>query len=638
MCDEPPTGSYLLASHYLLEKGRLRRRETTVDIYLSEVGSRSIDVECSLPNYGWGKKTWYLPLAFFPKDNVAPALEVTNGDGENVPIPTKSQNLALTCQAIDQLIVGGQLKIPLGPLRESFDAEITLENVRKFIAEIITADQIYARARRTAFDKAFSDASDQSLEVIKLLRRLEDTFVLWVPAEGEPQSHHQFRICRQEIRPRDEIIARKREEAEWSIETALGPVDVEGLTEVKGLRGLRIRFKALYQRLPNALAVRTLEASAFDPESSRAGSCHVRVNAPPGFLVRNVRAGKVVLPTELPGYSEVEEFNPREAGVVIQGWDQNLAHVQLFKEKNPEEIYCAVTLGPRGGAISLWMLTSVLTAVLLWVVYHHFKLGPPDFHEHVRLISWTVGGRGVKADHHLAIGGNEKQIAAAVLLVGPAFASAWSLRAEGGELLRSFLAGARLLLLFSAALSVAAALAFAGLMPFHIEDYDALQIDATISYLLAMPMVGAWLLSRDTLWVLFRIVFCKQRYNLAAVVSLALAVIGVCLMKGCPDGVTGAIVAGSGLGLALIGANSAGQRLRLDRKGSFYRTIAGFGSIPIIILGGSFLGFYGSRLPTSLARPLCVGFGIAIALFVIGWVIGKNFGYSKTTDVKSEAA
>lgn len=457
MRDLPPTGSYLLASHYLLEEGRQKRRETTVDIYLSEVGSRTIDVECSLPNYGWGKKTWYLPLALFPKANVAPDLEVTNGNGESVPIPTKPQNLALTCQAVDELIVGGMLEVPLEPLQdyargnEDVGGDVTLEDVREFVSEVIGDLPIYSRARRNALSKAFENASVQAPELIDLLRKLEDRFVLWVPVEGEAQSDHSFRIRRQEIRRRDEVVGRKLTDSEERIPTPLGKVRVRGRTEAGG--GLpRIRFKALYDRLPNTLAVRTLEASAFDSETNRASSCHLRVNSPPGFLVRNVRVGEVVLPSTLPGYSKVRELDPRELGVVIQGWDQNLAHVQLYREKNPEEIYCAVTLGPRGGTITLWMMTAVLTAALLWMVHHHFMTGL-YFHAHAKLVASTFGGQGISDAPRLAFHGTDKQIAAAVLLVGPAFASAWSLRAEGGELLRSFFAGARVLLLTSAALS-----------------------------------------------------------------------------------------------------------------------------------------------------------------------------------------
>jgi len=626
MRDLPPPGSYHLASHYLLQRGRLKRRETTVDIYLSDVGTRTIDVECSLPDFGWGKAWWYLPLALFPKGSVAPDLEVTYCDGDIIPIPTKQQNLGLTKQAIDQLLDGGQLNIDCDSLERFYGREVGEDEVRKFIAEVIVDWPVAARGRRLYFEKL----PGQSKELVDLLRTLEDRFVLWVPVEGEPLSHHQFRIRRQEIHHQDEIVAPKLVQVTWGVPTSLAPLDVKGLS-AKGSPW--IRPKAIFDRLPNTLAVRPLEASAFDLEANRAGSCHVRVNAPSGFLVRHIRAGEVkpkpahqqpspesngVIEIEPPGYPDVVEIQPREPDVVIQGWDQNLAHVHLFHRENPEEVYCRVTLGPRGGAISLWMMTAIFTAALLWLVHHQFETVTTHLH-YVRFVASGVGDHGA-GDKRLAIGGNEKQIAAAALLVGPAFASAWSLRAEGGELLRSFLAGARLLLLLSAAVSVAAALALAGLRPPYLDEFTAIEIYAGIGYLLAMPMIGAWLLSRDSVWIAFRFVFNKELLNLLAAILLAVAAVAVGLWDSCPDGVAGVLIALCGLGLALIGANSAGQPLRLDRKGNLYRTVGGFGAIPIIFLAGSFLGFYGGLVSVPAARIGCIAFGL---LIVLGAVITK---------------
>jgi hypothetical protein len=619
MGDLPPPGTYHLASQYLLGEGRLERRETTVNIYLSDVGERTIDVECSLPDFGWGKAWWYLPLAFLPKTDVAPDLEVTYCNGQIVPVPTKQQNLALTRQAVNELIDADKLKISPKPLRAVYGRKIKDAQVRRFIEEVITDVPVAARGRRLYFEQL----PERSSDLIRLLRMLEDRFVLWVPIEGEPLSHHHFRIRRQEISHQDEIVALKRKEVEWEIPTPLVPLYLKGLS-AKGPPW--IRPKAILNRLPNTLAVRPLEAVAIDSEANRAGSCHVRVKSPPGFLVRNIRAGALkpkppsvpaseapsgVIEIEPPGYPDIEEIKPRDPNVVIQGWDQNLAHVHLFGKQNPEEVYCRITLGPRGGAISLWMMTAVFTAILLWIVHHQFKIGSPLLPGHFKLTSFGLSERGGR---HLALGDNEKQIAAAVLLVGPAFASAWSLRAEGGELLRSFLAGARLLLLISAAVSVGAALALAGLVPPGIDDYKAIEIYAGMSYLLAMPMIAAWLLSRDSVWIAFRFVFDKELRNLVTAVVLALSVVIVGRWNSLPDGVAGSMVALCGLGLALIGANSAGQPLRLDRKGNLYRTLAGFGAIPVVALAGSFLGFYAGFLSVGAARICCVVVGISIIL------------------------
>ena len=157
-------------------------------------------------------------------------------------------------------------------------------------------------------------------------------------------------------------------------------------------------------------------------------------------------------PPPEPGVERIVELDSDDPHVIVQGEDQNLGHMHLSQTDNPGEVYLRVTLALRGGITTLWMLAAVLTAGLLWLVHHHGSYGKP-------------------AEQN-------KQIAAAVLLVGPAFASAWSLRAEGSELLRTSLSGARFLLLASAALSVASALALAGVFPSGSNRYEAIEIYA----------------------------------------------------------------------------------------------------------------------------------------------------------------
>nr|MDQ3726218.1 hypothetical protein [Actinomycetota bacterium] len=283
--------------------------------------------------------------------------------------------------------------------------------------------------------------------------------------------------------------------------------------------------------------------------------------------------------------------------VVIQGLDQDVGHVHLSKSVNPRQLYLNVALGLRGGTTTLWMLATVLTAVLLWLVHHHPGYGAPRF--------------------------QNKQIVAAALLVGPAIASAWSLRGEGGELLRTSLSGARVLLLASAALSVATALALAEVLPFGFSRYDAISLYAAMSFFIATAMTAAWLLSGRPTWKLLRGALRRPSFNLLAIALLGLVTLLVGLHEGShlrPDGL---LLFCAGLGLIVISANTVAEPLGGSR--AFYRLVASVGAIPVVFAAGFFLGFYTNRFDVDLLRMVCMGVGAALILLpTAGFLLSES--------------
>jgi hypothetical protein len=262
----------------------------------------------------------------------------------------------------------------------------------------------------------------------------------------------------------------------------------------------------------------------YEEEAGRFASCHMRFHAPGGFLIRNIRLG-----TEEEDQRELTELSSEDAHCVVQGVDQNLAHVHLARENNPRRVYLNVALGLRGGLTTLWMLATVLTAVLLWLVHHHPSFGEPVL--------------------------QNKQITAAALLVGPAFASAWSLRAEAGELLRTSLAGARVLLLGSAALSVATALALADFLPFGANRYDTISFYAAASYLIAFVLTTAWLVSSWPTWFVFRRVLGSERRCLLLLLLLGVMATIIGHSPGLPIRLTGGLLLLIALVIAALTAN-----------------------------------------------------------------------------------
>lgn len=579
MRDDAPSGDYLLASEYLLTETRLRRRETTFNAYVSVVGSRTIEVDFSLPASGDGS-TCYVPVAYFPKDEVAPSLEVRDAASNVLAIPTKRENMALTEIAIQDLVSAETLTLA-DPDRSS-----------ELIREVISHDPLPARVSRILFEGHESSAKP----VFQALDLLEDHFLLWVPVQGESESQHHITICRREPHTPFPLFGRKRQPVVVPYETALGQVQVR-VREASGRP--TFDFLDALDRFLNTFALRPLEVGARESEAARFASCHLRFDAPDGFLIRHLRVGVTDGSLRRSEQKDrIPELDPGDPDVVIQGINQDVGHVHLSKTVNPRQIYLNVALGLRGGTTTLWMLATVLTAVLLWLVHHHPSYGPPRF--------------------------QNKEIVAAALLVGPAIASAWSLRGEGGELLRTSLSGARVLLLASAALSVATALALADVLPLGLGRYDTISIYTSASYFIAVALIAAWLLSGRPTWRLFRSALRHPSRNLMAIVALGLVTGLLGLHSGLPLRLAGCLLLAAGLSLAVISANTVAEPLGGSR--AFYRLLAGVGALPVIFAAGYFLGFYANRFDADLLRFVCMGVGIVLILFPLGGFLTAGSG------------
>ncbi|MDQ3725837.1 MAG: hypothetical protein M3335_08135, partial [Actinomycetota bacterium] len=272
MRDEAPSGDYRLISEYLLPESRLRRRETTFNAYVSVVGSRTIEVDFSLPLGDGEGETCYVPVAYFPKNEVAPSLEVKDATGRVLAVPTKRENMALTQNAIGELVADGALTLS------------DPERSKKLIREVVVHEPLPARVSRILLQRHEPGAQP----LFHALDLLEDHFLLWVPICGDSESQHHITICRTEPHPPFPLFGRKRRSVIVPSETALGEVQIR-VREATG-RPTFDFFGAL-DRILNAFALRPLEVGARESEAGRFASCHLRFQAPDGFLVRHLRVG-----------------------------------------------------------------------------------------------------------------------------------------------------------------------------------------------------------------------------------------------------------------------------------------------------------------------------------------------------------
>lgn len=569
--DEPPPGRYSIAWRYLVTPSRMKRRASTLDVELGWLGSQELEIDVAIPADAGedAGPTWFVPVAFLSKEPVAPDLRISDCGGAALAVPTKRENMALTHRAVEALADEGVL--PLGPRGSK---------ARALAHELICAAPFEGRARRLIIERTLGVPPGAPL--LDLLGQLEDQFVLWVPVHGEPGSEHHISVVRQEARSEEQIRTRTAREELVPVDTAAGRYWI-GALQPTGWPTIDVA--AALDRILTAFALRPVEFRASEFEAVRFASYHLRVFAPEGFLVRNVRAARVEPAQASVGAGVVEELGD-QPNAVVQGHDTGVAHVHLAEERNPRHLYARITLGLHGGMTTLWMLAALLTAGLIWLVYHHSDFGDP--------------------------GGQNKQIAAGVLLVGPAFASAWALQADRGGLLRAVLTGARILLLGSAALSVATALALADVHPSFLERKEAIEWYAAAGYFMALPLLAAWLLSSSLSWIAFRDVLFSQRRNLAAILVFGVVALGASVHHGIPTRLTGLALVAAGLGLAAIAANSVAEEPRSSRAP--YRPLAGVAAVPVFVVAGYFLGFYEGPPGEDSVRLVgtLVGAGIAV--------------------------
>lgn len=570
--DQAPCADEDIVWQYLLPEARMRRCTETIEILDLRRAHRQITIDFSLP--GGAREPgsrWLIPAALLGKTPVAPDLEVRDSSGGIVSIPTKRENMALTVAALDRLNSAGAIDFSVFP------------ELRDLARQVITSDIFEARVARRLAEGAMGP-EDTLLRA--LLRSLEDRFLLWIPVQGTPGCDQQLQIFRRQRFSRDDLWPRSRIRDQRQVDTALGSVNVE-LMAARGRRRFKLRVAIARAQLFFGLA--PIEYRQEVAEARRFASFHLRVLAPDGLVVRSVglevpKAGTADL--QEPEMEEAES----EPGLIFQGRDSEMGHLHCSREVNPASLVSLTTFGIRDGLTTLWAGAVVFTALLLWAVH---RLAPPDL---------------------LVSGNGQLEATVAVLLVGPALAAAWAIRSDS-ELVERSLLGARTLLLASALLAVVAALSLAGLRPFRWTNDQAIELYASLSYLVAVAIVVGWVVTLPPTWFFYREVLTDARRNLATVVLICLIGIGAAAHPALPMRLVGFALLGAGLALAAVAAHP-GRSSRTDDRGSG-PVIAGVGAIGMLIGAGFFLGYYEELVSTLAFRPALCGYVGLVALVAL---------------------
>jgi hypothetical protein len=544
--DSPPCRPEQIAWSYLAPDKRMRRWTETITIFDLELSQRDITVDFTLPSCEVDGH-WLLPTAYLGKSPVAPDLEVRDAAGVAISVPTKRENMAITAAALDRLEEAGLISFGAHP------------KLRDLVRQVIFGAEFEARIARLLIGELIG--SGQEL-LTSLLEGLEDRFLLWVPVSGAPGCDQQITIHRRQGLSRNPILRATRVYKERTVQTPLGPV----LTNLQAATGpRRLALGEVGARILRLFGLIPFEYEHETTEAHRFASFHLRVMAPRGLVVRDVGVRAAITEgTPTRPSRTLAEVRESEPGFTYQGREADLAHFHCAREENPSVLVAFTTLGIRGGLTSLWAGAVVFTALLLWAIH---RLAPADLP---------------------SSGSVQLEATVAILLIGPALASAWAIRADPGDLLERTLTGARALLLVSALLSVATALSLAGFRPFRWSNETAVEVYAALSYGVGALIVVGWAVTLSSCWFVYREILTSARRNHATLFLLSALAAAVCVHDELPVRLVGLVLLGTGLGMAAIFAHPGHATHAADAG----PTAAALGAFLTLLAGGWFLGFY----------------------------------------------
>lgn len=558
-----------------MPNSRIRRRVETVELATITTSFRTLAVDVELPRRGEASQRFMVPVAYFFKDPIAPDLEVEDGTGATIVIPTKRQNLALTAEALEKVVpllgataLGGRDKQLLWRL-----------TCGEPIVSLIAWDLMRRRHR-------FSP------RLHALLEQLRWRWMLWVPIEGAPGSEHRIVIRRTEQIDTDELFPLIRIRGEKRAPAPFRRFRVRG------------RVKTSFRRpAPMAIAKRLLQYFGMVPlryehhvhEARRFASHHTCIPAPAGFVVRDVR---VIVPDEsreAEGEDEPIKRARNRPSLTSQGVGGQLAHLHAGLRKNPPKMDLHVIFGLVGRTTSIWTGAVLLTAVLLWYFNHEA----------------TVVGD---------LGSEDVQLAGTILLLGPPLAAGWAVRTRAAELVEHFANGARSLLLTAAVVSVFAALSLTPVPnPLGWDRTHSIAVYASIAYAAAVPISLGWLTTSRAVWFIYR-ALCTPARNLGVIGLLALSTIIAAVYSPLDRPGYGLLLVFSGLGLALVGLNPVGAA-RVDKRG-FYPLVGFIAGCVALVAAGSWLGCYGPPGGAATVRDaLVVVMASTFAVVVVDLIV-----------------
>jgi len=564
--------NHSLAWEYLLPERRMTRRIDTLEVHSQQWGLKSMELDvafpesCSDPQAPKKDAFCLVPVAYIPKRPVASDLEIRDASDGIVSFPTRRECMALTKQAIELI----SSEAPKLLSRNADEYKLTSElSIR--IGEVVEWEPVRARIARLDAGKNMIDTGHPRLKdwLLPLLRRLEESYILWAPLRGSPRSEHHLTVRRSDVRDGEPTLKVVRKPPEYFTIPSRAK-DLEGEWQPPRKWRRRLNVSAFVRRLLVFFGLMTLKFEQEVLEADWSSSYHLRLVPPPGLIIRGVKVGRI---DESQWGRKRPQVKPIKSATdrTIHGEGRRVGHAHLEMDPNPRWLTSQFTIGLRPGTTTLWSSVVVLTAALIWAMHN----------EVIRLLGLEPGGEMEEV---------EIQIAAAVLLVGPTFAAAWALRLQDATLIRNMLAGTQIVLMLSSMLSIATALLLAGITPFGWEPAKTVEWYASCSYILAILSMIGWLQAPNSIWLIYRRLLDRNWKNLVGVIALGLlSWLALQELTEWPGLLAGALLA-TGLGTALIAANRI--CVRLGESTFWLTTVATVGALVPLALASRELEFF----------------------------------------------
>jgi hypothetical protein len=398
--------------YFLNEPYWVARHVETLEILGLRSAIRRLTIDLVLPRHpaAWvakdGDEVLYcLPVARMSKGSPTAFIDLTDEEGRSLPLLSRRENARISRRALGNAVAHllGHTKV---------DAALGLS-----LDLVVESDELPAEFALGVFRKA-QKVRNQLREgpaaqrLSTVVTALQANSFIWVVLRGRPGAHRLVKLCYR-IGLQVPVVPARREHVEL-----IDEIDYE--LKLEGPIDVWRTLRNLTSRLTAAMGWDAIDLTIDDPATQDPNSYHFQVRAPSGLRLEEIR------PLSIPEGDNLELFLGSDH-VYLRGADRG--------QTMPLTLRMRVH---RRGLLNLSVLASALITTLLWIVQarQEHLTGPTEQ--------------------------TNAQIAAAVLVVVPAFLVVWASRPAENPLASTLLTGVRFGVLTCGLAAAASAAAVGG--------------------------------------------------------------------------------------------------------------------------------------------------------------------------------
>ncbi len=406
------------------------RHVETLTIRSPLAGHRHLTIDVTLPRQGMTRSAWLLPLTRLGKQNATSFIDLRDGAGRVISLPTRTELGAMTCGALRSRIT------ELGRNereREVLDAALTTLVFSEPEHAVLGLSVIFE-----AFERSNKDIPRRLREI---LYQLVDNSIVWIRLVGRPGQRRVVKLAYDiQLEPpvvpaRRPVVRRVRLVYELLIRPPEGRID------------LRATLRRMRGRFTGRMGWDAIDLFLDEPVLQDPRSYHLEITAPGGLMIAELL---------------LDHDDPRDPSQVSDG-NRHL-YVRFPRPRVSDQVRIKIR-AERRGFLNASAGSSLVLAALLWLFATHAS--------------------SVSAQDALAP-------AAAVLLVAPALMAIFVSRPTESALVAAALTGVRTALGAGAVSSLTAAAALAGAR-LTDQAYPTLVACAGVASVAAISIGIAWL-------------------------------------------------------------------------------------------------------------------------------------------------